>query len=315
MPFEIHPDLAPMFAAMAGDTPPPPVGRGDVSTLRALGEGGLAMVRENQPEYPEVNRRKVVIRSFDGAEIAGRWYSAADDSAPGSAVVYLHGGGMVLGSVELFDRTVAGYVADSGVPMLAVDYRTAPENPHPTPVEDSYAGLVWLREQAAVLGVDADRIGVMGDSGGGGLAAAVAILARERGVTLARQILIYPMLDDRNTVPDPHLVPFAGWTYDSNYTGWHALLGDSIGSRDVPSSAAPARETHFAGLADAYIEVGELDIFRDEDVEYARGLSRAGVSTELHVIPGCPHGFDVLTASTPVVQRSRADRVRVLRSL
>jgi acetyl esterase/lipase len=314
MPFALHPDLMPIFAAIAGGTPPSPPERGDVDALRAISEAGLAMIRDSQPQYPQVNRRDVTIRSFDGAQIAGRWYSSADGTTPGSAVVYLHGGGMILGSVDLFDRTVAGYVADSGVPMLAVDYRTAPENPHPMPVEDSYAGLVWLHEQAAALGVDTDRIGVMGDSAGGGLAAAVCILARERGTAVARQILIYPLLDDRNTIPDPHLVPFAGWTYDNNYTGWHALLGDSIGSSAVPPAAAPGRETIFGALPDAFIEVGELDIFRDEAIEYARNLSRAGVSTELHVIPGCPHGFDILTADMPVVRRSRADRVRVLLS-
>lgn len=315
MPFAIHPDLAPVFAATAGAPASPPIERGDVTALRALSEGGLAMIRDNQPEHPEVSRRDVTLRSFDGAEIMGRWYALADSSATGSAVVYLHGGGMILGSAELFDRTVAAYVADSGVPMLAVDYRRAPEHPYPTPMEDSYSGLVWIHENAATLGVEAHRIGVMGDSAGGGLAAAVAILARDRGVSIARQILMYPMLDDRNTNPDPHLVPFATWTYDNNYTGWRALLGESMGSDDVPPSAAPARLTDFAGLADAFIEVGELDIFRDEAVEYARGLSGAGISAEVHVIPGCPHGFDILTESLPVVRRSRADRVRVLQSL
>lgn len=315
MPFAIHPDLAPVFAATGGSTPPPPAERGDVAALRALSEGGLAMIRDNQPEHGEVSRRDITLRSIDGADVTGRWYTTGDSSSAGSAVVYLHGGGMISGSVELFDRTVAAYVADSGVPMLAVDYRRAPEHTHPTPVEDSYAGLLWIHENAATLGVEADRIGVMGDSAGGGLAAATAILARDRGVAVAQQILLYPMLDDRNTSPDPHLVPFATWTYDSNYTGWHALLGDSIGSDDVPPSAAPARVADFEGLPDAFIEVGELDIFRDEAVAYALGLSSAGISAEVHVIPGCPHGFDILTESLPVVRRSRADRVRVLQSI
>lgn len=314
MPFSLHPDLTPVFAALSGGTPPPPIARGDVAGLRALGEGGLQMIREHQPLHAEVSRQDVTVQSFDGADVLARWYTPPGET-PGSAVVYLHGGGMILGSVDLFDRTVAGYVADSGVPMLAVEYRRAPEHPHPTPVEDAYAGLEWLHEHGPSLAVDPDRVGVMGDSGGGGLAAAVAILARERGMTLARQILIYPMLDDRTTTPDPLLVPFAGWTYDDNHTGWQALLGDAIGSAGVPSIAAPARETDFVGLADAYIEVGELDIFRDEDIQYAKSLSRAGVSAELHVVPGCPHGFDTIASSAPVVERSRRDRLRVLQSL
>ncbi len=195
---------------------------------------------------------------------------------------------MIAGSVQLCDRIVAAYVAESGVPMLSVDYRRAPEYPDPTPVEDSFAGLKWLVDSAPSFGVDPGRIAVMGDSAGGGLAAGTALLARERSVPLAKQILIYPMLDDRTTIPDPALVPFAGWTYDNNFVGWHALLGAAIGTDDVAPTAAPARATELTGLAGAYVEVGELDIFRDECIDYARRLAASGTSAELHVHPGCP---------------------------
>jgi len=195
-----------------------------------------------------------------------------------------------------------------------VDYRRAPEHPHPSPVEDSYAGLDWLAANAPEVGVDAARIAVMGDSGGGGLAAGAALLARDRGLPVARQILVYPMLDDRNTTPDPLLVPFAAWSYDDNYTGWHALLGDAIGTEDVPYAAAPARAADLAGVARLYLEVGELDIFRDEGIEYARRTAAADTSAELHVHPGCMHGFDRIGAGTSVGRRSRADRLRVLTS-
>ncbi len=155
----------------------------------------------------------------------------------------------------------------------------------------------------------------MGDSGGGGLAAAAALLARDRGLAVARQILIYPMLDDRTTTPDPALAPWAGWSYDDNYTGWHALLGDLIGGPDVPAYAAPARAADLSGLPATYIEVGELDIFRDEAIEYARRIALTGTSVELHVHPGCPHGFDRITAEAGVVRRARADRLRALTTL
>ncbi len=240
---------------------------------------------------------------------------AALSPRAGPAIVYLHGGGMISASMELYDRWVAAYVAASGVPMLAVDYRRAPEHPHPCPVEDCYAGLAWLAAHAAELGVDAGRIAVMGDSAGGGLAAAVALLARDRGLAVARQILIYPMLDDRTTVPDPALVPFAGWSYDDNYTGWHALLGDLTGTAAVPAAAAPARAGDLAGLAPLYLEVGDLDILRDEGIEYARRAAAAGTPVELHVHPGCPHGFDRAAPGSGVAQRARADRLRVLGSL
>jgi acetyl esterase/lipase len=303
--------------ASAGAQRPEPAKRGDWQALRANGEASLALAEATLPEQPGVSRTDYATRSRDGAEVALRWYSPADRNPgePGSAVVYLHGGGMIMGTVALYDRFVAAYAADSGVPVLAVDYRRAPEHPHPAPVEDAYAGLAWLAAQSGELGVDPQRIALMGDSGGGGIAAGTALLARERGAAVARQILIYPMLDDRTLVPDPALVPFAGWSYDDNYTGWHALLGDKAGADDVPETAAPARAASLAGLPAAYVEVGELDIFRDESIEYARWLAAAGTSVELHVRPGCPHGFDRMPADLDVVRRSHADRLRVLRSI
>jgi acetyl esterase/lipase len=222
---------------------------------------------------------------------------------------------MIAGSVDLHDRMVAGYVADTGVPMLAVGYRLAPEHPHPTPVEDAYAGLTWLASHADELPVDPARIALIGDSAGGGLAAGVALLARDRGVPVAKQILIYPMLDDRNTEPDPYLAPVAFWSYDNNYTGWHALLGDAVGGAGVPEYAAPARAQDLTGLPATYVEVGELDIFRDESISYAQRIADAGTSVELHVHPGCPHGFEHISAEADVVRRSRADRLRALASL
>jgi acetyl esterase/lipase len=323
--------LQEITAALASGamTLPQPAARDDWKTLRANGEAALAAIEAALPEHPEVSRSAYSATSHDGAPVALRWYApqghdSSDSAHPGGrppeppgkgpAAIYLHGGGMITGSVELYDRWIAAYVADGGVPMLAVEYRRAPEHPHPSPAEDSYAGLAWLAAHAGELGIDPGRIALMGDSGGGGLAAAAALLARDRGLAVAKQILIYPMLDDRTTVPDPALVPFAGWSYDDNYTGWHALLGENIGTKGVPASAAPARAVDLAGLPPAYMEVGELDIFRNEDIEYARRVAAAGTSVELHVHPGCPHGFDRAARGADVVRRSRADRLRALRS-
>jgi acetyl esterase/lipase len=301
--------MAPLLAVMADATPPPP---GDWKTRRENVDALLAQLAAGQPDPQDVRRTEYGTTAEDGTTIALRWYTRGEES-PGSAVLYLHGGGMILGSVDVYDPMVARYVSASGVPMLSVEYRLAPEYPHPTPVEDSYAGLRWLAGHAGELGVDPARIAVMGDSAGAGLAAGVALMARDRGgPALARQLLVYPMLDDRTTMPDPEIAPFLTWTYDDNVTGWGALLGEAHGGDDVSPYAAPARAADLAGLPPAYVEVGELDAFRDEDVDYARRLSAAGVPAELHVHPGCPHAFEAFAPESDVAQRSTADRLRVL---
>jgi acetyl esterase/lipase len=289
MTFNLDPQvaavLAPMAEAMA-DAPYPPVG--DVETRRTMLEAMMAETAALQPMPADVTITDFNAIANDGTKVLLRWYVKAG-AAPGPAALYLHGGGMILGSAALYDGPVARYVSSSGVAMLSVDYRLAPEHPHATPVEDAYAGLRWLSDHAAELGVDPARIAVMGDSAGGGLAAAVALLARDRrGPAVARQILIFPMLDDRTTTPDPETAPYATWGYEDNLTGWAALLGKQIGGPDVSPYAAPARETDLTGLPPTYLEVGQLDIFRDEDLTYARRLSHAGVDVEFHLHPGRP---------------------------
>ena len=309
---EVAQALAPMVAAM-GDVTPPPLG--DVAARRPIAEAIMAQTGAAQPIPDDVTTTDFSATATDGTPVSLRWY-AKTNSAPGSAALYLHGGGMIMGSVALYDGPLARFVSRSGVPMLAVDYRLAPEHPHPTPVEDSYLGLTWLSEHAAELGVDPRRIAVMGDSGGGGLAAAVALLARDRhGPALARQILICPMLDDRNTIPDPNIAPFAVWTYEDNATAWGALLGAAAGGPDVSAYAAAARATDLTGLPPAYLEVGQLDIFRDENLTYALGLGRAGVPVEFHLHPGVPHEFETFAFDADVAKRATADQLRVLRSL
>jgi len=309
---QVETALAPMAEALA-DAPQPAVG--DAETRRAMLDPVFAAAGAAQQMPNDVSSRDFATVSRDGASIPLRWYEKTG-SSPGAAALYLHGGGMISGNVSLFDGPVARYVGASGVPMLSVDYRLAPEHPHPTPVEDAYAGLVWLAEHAGELGIDPTRIAVMGDSAGGGLAAGVALLARDSGgPAISRQILIYPMLDDRNTIPDLEIAPFAVWSYDDNVTGWGALLGKAAGSLDVSPYAAPARVTDATGLPGAYIEVGQLDIFRDEDLAYAERLSRAGVPVEFHLRPGVPHEFDAIAFEADVTRRAMADRIRVLSSL
>ncbi|KRB85544.1 alpha/beta hydrolase [Sphingomonas sp. Root710] len=316
MALSFDPDVAaaaaPILAAHEGHVPPP---AGDWQSRRTGFEMMLGEMAKALPEYPEVARQDFHATAADGSDILLRWYTK-DGHQPGSAIFYIHGGGMIMGSVELFDRLVARYVAHTNVRFLAVDYRLAPENPHPTPIEDAFSGLKWLKDHASELNVDPARIGVMGDSAGAGLAAALALLNRDRGcVDLAAQILVQPMLDDRTVEPDPEIAGLALWGYADNSTGWGALLGDAAGGPDVSPYAAPARATDLAGLPPAYLEVGELDIFRDEVLAYARGLTAAGVSTELHLHRGSPHGFDVLAPDAPVSRRAIADRFRAITSV
>jgi len=304
--------LAPVAEAMKDVVPPP---SGDVDARRPALDAMLEQSNNAAPFPSDVTFSDHTVTSGDGTQILARWY-ARGGCAPGSAVVYFHGGGTIAGSVATHHGTVARYVSGSGVPMLSVQYRLAPEHPHPAPVQDAYAAVRWVAEHAGELGVDPSRIAVMGDSGGGGLAAAVALMARDSGgPAIAHQILVYPMLDDRNTTPDVEIAPFAVWTYDDNITGWGALLGDRAGAPDVPADAAPARLDDAHGLPAAYIEVGQLDIFRDEDLAYAAVLSRGGVPVEFHLRPGVPHEFDAAAPDTDVSRRALQDRLRVLSAL
>jgi acetyl esterase/lipase len=303
-------------AALEKNGRPPTPQIGDVQTRRVTLDAMLEYFNNvAQPPADDVTTTDHEITTADGAALLARWYRRpAGDT--GAAVLYLHGGGMIVGSVPIFDGPVSRYVARTGVPMLSVQYRLAPEHPHPVPVEDAYAGLTWLAGHAGELGIDPGRIAVMGDSAGGGLAAGAAILSRDRqGPAIARQLLIYPMLDDRTTTPDPYIAPFAGWSYDDNATAWNALLGAGHEMRDIRPESAPARLEDATGLPPAYIEVGQLDIFRDEDIRYALTLSRAGVPVELHLHPGVPHEYDAIASDADVSRRAQADRDRVLRSL
>ncbi|OLF15215.1 alpha/beta hydrolase [Actinophytocola xanthii] len=304
--------LAPMAGAMADATPP---AVGDIAARRAMWEPIIGAAGAAQPIPADVETSEHYATADDGAQIRMRWY-VKNGATPGPAVLFFHGGGYIFGHIDLFEGPVARYVSASGVPMLSVEYRRAPEHPFPIPLEDSYAALRWLHEHAAELGVDPERVGVMGDSAGGGLAAGLTILARERGgPRIARQILIMPMLDDRPSTPDPHIAPYALWSYDDSRTAWPALLGDIAGGPDVPATAAPARLEDATGLPAAYIEVGQLDVFRDEDTAYATKLSRAGVPVEFHLHPGAPHEFDSIAFNSDVARRAIADRIRVLTSI
>ena len=275
----------------------------------------LVQMNAALPEFPDIAVSERRIPGPQGApDVRVLLYQPKNISTPVPALLWIHGGGYVIGDADQADAQLKVIVSAIGCAAVAVDYRLAPETPHPGPVEDCYAALKWLYTNASDLHVDATRIAIGGDSAGGGLAAALALLTRDRGeVPLAFELLIYPMLDDRTvTSPEPH--PYTGeyvWTADSNRFGWTALLGKEPGSPDVSPYAAAARAEKLEGLPPTYIAVGTLDLFLEEDMEYARRLIRAGVPTELHVYPGAFHGFP-MAADAKVTQAHTRDYLYAL---
>jgi acetyl esterase/lipase len=246
-----------------------------------------------------------------------RVYKPATSATPTPILLWLHGGGYVIGRPEMDDATCAQFVQALGLQIISVDYRLAPKHPFPAGLEDSYLALTWVVSQAQQLGIDPARIAIGGQSAGAGLAAALAQLAHDRQeVQPIFQLLSYPMLDDRTTqrtdLDDSNHV---AWTQASNRYGWEAYLGQPGGAAALPAYAAPARREDLSGLPPAWIGVGTLDLFHDEDVAYAQRLQAAGVPCELVVVPGAFHGFDVFDAQLPIAQEFRNSQIAALRQI
>ncbi|NEB02754.1 alpha/beta hydrolase [Streptomyces sp. SID13726] len=236
----------------------------------------------------------------------------------GRPVIYhVHGGGMVLGNNRLGVDGPLAWAKELDAVVVSVEYRLAPEHPHPAPIEDVYAGLVWTAAHAEEFGGDAERIVIAGASAGGGLSAALALLTRDRkGPRAIGQLLMCPMLDDRNESPSTYQMAGLGvWDRTANETGWTALLGELRGGPDVPAYAAAARAEDLSGLPPAFLDVGSAETFRDEVVAYASRIWQAGGVAELHVWPGGFHGFDGFAPQAALSQAARAAHVGWLRRL
>jgi triacylglycerol lipase len=247
--------------------------------------------------YPDVTRTELSIPGLDGdPDVAILLFEPAGRATPAPAMVWIHGGGFIMGSAAGDELTARRIAAQAGAVVASVDYRLAPETPAPGSVHDCYAALRWVHENAAALGVDTARVAIGGPSAGGGLAACLAILARDLGeFPVSFQLLIYPMLDDRTASsvdPGPYVGEFI-WTPASNRFGWTSLLGYEPGGAGVSPYASAARVESVEGLPPAYISVGSLDLFAEEDLDYATRLVRAGIPTEVHVYPGGYHGFNM----------------------
>lgn len=270
---------------------------------------------ESKAADDRVKKEDRMIPGPPGApDVRVRIYRPADQGSPLPGLCWAHGGGMIMGKPELSELTVSSYVQRIGCVAVSIDYRLAPEHQHPAAIEDCYAGLLWTAQHAQELEIDAARLAIGGESAGGGLAAATALLARDRGgPALIFQLLVCPMLDDRNVTASSYEITDIGvWDRRHNVEAWSAVLGKSAGDPISPY-AAPARATDLSGLPAAYIDAGELDVFRDEDIEYAARLARAGVPAELHVYPGAFHGWDAFAPKAAVSKRANAERRDALR--
>lgn len=288
----------------------------DLHERRRRYEEVMALAAARAPDESRVARRDVLVqRPEDLPDLSARVYAPVDLQIPTPGILYLHGGGLVMGSVAADDGFAASLAEDVGCVVLSVDYGLAPENRGTGPVEDCYDAFVWLAEHADRFGVDRARLALFGSSAGGGLACGVALLARDRGGPVpVYQMLVYPMLDDRNATPSSHAILDLGiWDRAANIEAWGHLLGNDLGSDRVSPYAAPARAATVVGLPPTYIEVGDLDLFLDEDLQLARRLADSGVSVELHEHPGAYHGFDQLAPSSDAARTARRDRTMVLR--
>ncbi|KAL4804630.1 Alpha/Beta hydrolase protein [Aspergillus unguis] len=312
------PGLQALAAAPKATTPH------DVPAVRAHLEAMIEPAAAAAPALPEIEESVFQVPSYDGYlvsvhKVALKPTNPYTIPEAGPAIVHAHGGGTIYGSAGKWTRIHHPMVKATGVPIYTVEYRLAPENPFPAGVEDVYAVLKWIHEQGERIGVDSARLAVAGESAGGNLAAAVAIMARDRGLSpsVKKQLLYYPALDDRNVVPDEELEGFvAPWNYVHSVTAWGAYLGkENVGKDDVSPYASPARVKNFEGLPAAYIDVGGLDIFRDECAAYAKGLREAGVAVEFHLYEGLTHVFEIFGFGTEPVMRALVNRLAAVQGI
>jgi len=306
-PYAIDPELLPWVAML------PNIDLGDMAAVRARMGETLGMLPPLQvPGGVEI--REVRIPGRDGTEVYARIYASAKaDNELRAGMVHIHGGGFVLGDLDMFEQGPVDIAAACDVVIVAPDYRLAPEHPFPAGLEDCYATLEWLAANAGDLGVDPARIAVGGESAGGGLAAAVALLARDRqGPALSFQFLEIPELDDRLDTPSMRRFvdtplwnrPAAEWSWKYYLSGTPEVLGLRY--------AAPARAEDLTGLPPAFVSTCEFDPLRDEGLIYAQRLLAAGVSTELHHYRGTFHGSELIR-DADISRRMAADRIGAMR--
>ncbi|MGF1597199.1 MAG: alpha/beta hydrolase [Acidimicrobiales bacterium] len=288
----------------------------DIPAARQRFEAALeAMPAVELPPEVAISEELVPGHDPEDPPVRIKIYRPEGLAAGAAALYWIHGGGMVMGSADQDDSRCAVWAAALGALVVSVDYRLAPEDPYPAPLDDCYAGLVWLASSSSDLGVDPDLIAIGGASAGGGLAAGLALRARDAGgPAICYQHLVYPMIDDRNDTHSSHAITDPRvWNREANRLGWAAYLGQSGQGGEVPIYAAPARATNLKGLPPAYLPVGSLDLFLDENIDYAQRMLQAGVPVELRVYPGAFHGSNGFASRTAISRRWIKDELDAAR--
>jgi acetyl esterase/lipase len=287
----------------------------DIPATRAMVDAMIAAVKAQVPPIEGVVAVDRTVPGPAGAPgVKIRHFRPAGRTEALPVLVWMHGGGWVLGGIELDDLMARQLAKDVQCAVVSVEYRLAPEHPYPAALEDCYAVVKWLAADGRSQGIDATRIAVGGASAGGGLAAGLALLARDRGdVQIHFQLLIYPALNDRNVAQVDEGVPENPfWSRENALRSWRAYLAHGVGSDEVPVYAAPTRADDLSGLPPAFIAAAGVDMFMPDNLDYAERLTAAGVPTELHLYPGAFHAFDAFAPMARVAQQFVTDRNRAL---
>ncbi|MBA4025334.1 MAG: alpha/beta hydrolase [Gordonia sp.] len=281
-----------------------------VARRAAIANLTVGVASESSPGQ-QVDTEDQSVPGLDGEpNVRVRIYRPADATGDEPGLFFIHGGGMVIGSIEIEEHVAIRLCTELGAVVVSTSYRKAPENRHPAQLNDCYAALVWMADHADDIGFDRNRLAIYGASAGGNLTIAVALTARDRGFPAVSFIMpVYPMLDDRNETGSSRAITGVGiWDRSANVEAWEWFLG----GQQVDEFAAPSRAADLSGLPPTFIDVGDVDLFRDEDIEFATRLVQAGVPTELHVYPGAYHGSETFAPDAELSRRIWSNRLAAL---
>lgn len=283
----------------------------DLPAMRA----GMAQMTQSLTSTETVDILDKMITGIDENDIRIRIYKPVHQETELPVLLWIHGGGYIIGSIEDNDSLCVQVVKMANCVVVSVDYRLAPEHSYPAPLEDCYSVLKWIADNSTKLNIVVDRIGVAGASAGGGLTAGLTLLARDRAYpSICFQMPLYPMINDGNNTPSANEITEGMiWNQKTNDFGWKCYLGDLYGSDSVPIYAAPARAEDYSNLPYTYTCVGQLDPFRDETLSYVAKLAQAGVDVEFHLYPGAYHGFEALNPQSELAQQVVREYVNAIK--